>query len=256
MPDLTDLFVYPFLLVFIRLAGAMMIFPALSDPSINPRARLLAALGTAFVMFPLLAPGLPELPTSTATFILYLGSEFFIGVLLGLGARLFMAATNVAGEIVAFTSGFQSATLFDPATGANTTAPTLYFAICAGMLVLATNTHHLMIEGVAESYLVFPVGQFPPMDDVVQAIIKVVADTFVVGIKMAAPVMVIGFLGYVAFGIFNRLIPQLHVFFVALPISIAVGILVLSVTLGAALTLFVAELQNHAILFALPEEGL
>jgi len=74
-----------------------------------------------------------------------------------------------------------------------------------------------------------------------------------VGVKLAAPIMTVGFLIYVGFGIFNRLIPQLQVFFVALPLTITVGIFMLGVSLGGMVLLYSNELLEHAVLFA--QEG-
>ena len=168
---------------------------------------------------------------------------------MALSARLFMSAINVAGEMIAFATGFQAATLFDPVTNSNTTAPTLFLMMVAGTLVFATNAHHVMIEGVVYSYTAFPPGSFPHLGDTVQALIQVVQDLFLVGLKIAAPVVSVGFLTYVAFGIFNRLIPQLHVFFVALPLSIVIGLFLLAVTMGSMMMLFSMQLHDHIILF-------
>jgi flagellar biosynthetic protein FliR len=249
MPDLASLFVFPFFMVFFRVAAAVMVFPALSDPSINPRLRLLVAGGIALVLWPLVGASLPPLPEDAGQLMTYVLIEVVLGLLMGIAARLFMSAMSVAGEMIAFSTGFQAATLFDPISNTNTTAPTLFLLLTAGMLVLASNLHHVLIEGILESYQIFPPGVLPPVGDVAQAIVGLVRDLFYVGLKIAAPVVVVGFLGYVAFGIFNRLIPQLHVFFVALPLTIVVGMFVLASALSMMLTLFVTELHNHAMLF-------
>ena len=72
------------------------------------------------------------------------------------------------------------------------------------------------------------------------------------GIKLAAPMMAVGFLGYMAFGIFNRIIPQLHAFFVALPITISIGLIAFGLALSGMMMLFTEEMANNLILFELP----
>jgi flagellar biosynthetic protein FliR len=249
VPDLASLFVFPFFLVFFRVAAAVMVFPALSDPSVNPRTRLLIAGGIALILWPMVGATLPALPETISQLAMYIIVELVLGLMMGIAARLFMSAMSVAGEMIAFSTGFQAATLFDPISNTNTTAPTLFLLITAGVLVLASNLHHVLIEGIMESYQLFPPGTLPPVGDVAQAVVGLVRDLFYVGLKIAAPVVVVGFLGYVAFGIFNRLIPQLHVFFVALPLTIVVGMFVLASALSLMLTLFVTELHNHVMLF-------
>ena len=249
MPDLLNLAVFPLFLVFVRLGAAFMMFPAFSDPSIDVRARLLVAVTSSLMLWPMVESQMPAFPPTTAQLVMYVVMELFIGILMALSARLFMSAINVAGEMIAFATGFQAATLFDPVTNSNTTAPTLFLMMVAGTLVFATNAHHVMIEGVVYSYTAFPPGSFPHLGDTVQALIQVVQDLFLVGLKIAAPVVSVGFLTYVAFGIFNRLIPQLHVFFVALPLSIVIGLFLLAVTMGSMMMLFSMQLHEHIILF-------
>ena len=249
MPDIAALFVFPLFLVFCRMGAALFIFPGFSDPSINARARLLAAGGISLMLWPMVAEDLPPLPAENAIFVQLILIELVIGLLMGIAARLLMGALSVAGEMIAFATGFQAATLFDPITNSNSTAPSLFLMLVGGVLIFAMNLHHDLIHGVYMSYQVFPPGQLPPVNDTAQAIINTVQHLFVLGVKMAAPVVVIGFLGYVGFGIFNRLIPQLHVFFVALPLQIFVGMFVLATSIAIIFTLFVTHMKDRVILF-------
>ncbi len=249
MPDIASLYVFPLFLVFCRLGAALMVFPAISDPSVNTRTRLLIAFVGSVMLWPVVSVNLPDLPSTTLQLLMYVGVELVVGIMMALAARMFMAAINVAGEMIAFATGFQAATLFDPVTSSNTTAPTVFLMLIAGVLIFATNLHHVLLDGIVQSYTVFPPGALPPVGDSVQAVINTMQNLFVVGLKMASPVVVIGFLTYVAFGIFNRLIPQLHVFFVALPVSIAVGLFVTAAALSSMFALFMTQLHNHAIIF-------
>ena len=226
-----------------------MVFPGFSDSSVNPRTRMLIALVITVVMYPLLRPVLPTMPADTGTFFMLVGIEFMVGILYATAAKLFMTTLNVAGELISFASGFQAATLFDPDSGANTLAPALLLIITANMLIFSLELHHLMIEGIYESYQIFPAGQMPLLADGVQAIVQTISNVFVTSLKVAAPVMVTGFIGYVSFGVFNRLIPQLHAFFVAIPIILGVGVMMLGLTLGTVLTLFMQDLSAHLSTF-------
>ncbi|MDD9911854.1 MAG: flagellar biosynthetic protein FliR [Alphaproteobacteria bacterium] len=249
MPDLANLIVFPAFLVFCRLGAAIMVFPGFSDPSVNPRVRLLLAMTGTLLIWPMVEPTLPNLPDTLGKMMEYMTIEIIMGILIAIAARLFMSAMNVAGEMIAFATGFQAATLFDPISNSNSTAISLFLMVTAGVLIFATNLHHVLIEGVIQSYQMFPPGNLPKSGDALQAILTVIQNLFVVGLKIAAPVVTVGFLSYVAFGIFNRLIPQLHVFFVALPVSIVVGMFVMASVLAAMLTLFTTEIHNNAILF-------
>lgn len=245
---ITELFLFPFFMVFLRLGTAIMIMPALSDNAIPVRARVLFALMAAFVMFPALQSRIPDVPASTAAMVIMALGEMFIGLLMAIGARLFLATMSVAGDVLSFMIGFQAATLFDPRLGGISTAPALFLTLVGSMLVLATGLHLVMIEAIFESYQVLPVGYMPLMGDVAASITQLITNIYVIGLKIAAPVITVGFLTYMAFGLLNRLVPQVQAFFVALPLTIMVGLFVLGVSLTTMLTLFSDELFNNAII--------
>ena len=249
MPDLSTYYVFPFFLLFARFGSALMIFPFFADVSISSRARLLFAFFLTIALFPLLQTKIPLMPDSTIELVTYLLVEILVGIFLATTARIFMTAMTVGGELIAYTSGFQAASLFDPQTQSNNIAPAVFLGITSVVMVLAANLHHVMLEGVVYSYEVIPVGQLPEIEASFEAVLQTVKNIFVIGIKLAAPIMVTGFLGYIGFGIFNRLIPQFQAFFVAIPLTIVLGLFVLGIALGSMLTLFTEELQQHLLIY-------
>lgn len=250
---LAELLVFPVFLVFCRVGSAIMVFPSISDPSISPRVRLAIALGVTLVFFPILSSVLPKLPGTTSAMFGVVGGELLTGLLLGFGARVIMTALNMAGEMIAFISGFQAATLFDPQSGSSTAAPTLFLTLTAGLLILVMGFHHLLIEGVLNSYKALPPGYWAPMGGVAEAVVKLFGTVFMVGLQISAPVVVAGLLANVIFGVFNRLIPQLQVFFVSVPLSIALSLLIMAAALPLMFGLFTDTLHANMWLFDLPE---
>jgi flagellar biosynthetic protein FliR len=168
---------------------------------------------------------------------------------MGFGARLFMAAMAVAGELISFMAGFQSATLFDPSSASSTGAPAVLLTLAAGLLVLVTGLHHELIRGVAASYVAFPPGVLPDVGDVNAAVVSIVARVFTLGVMLAAPLIVTGLLANAMFGVLNRLIPQLQVFFVSMPMVIAVSLVVLAASLGMMLQLWGQAVQGNISVF-------
>lgn len=249
--DLIPLLTFQAFLIFCRLGTAIFIFPALSDTSIPPRTRLGLAVATTLVLLPFLQPQMPQIPLEAGHLVTMLASELVIGLLLGLAARLLLAALSITGELIAFMAGFQSATLFDPQSGASSVAPTIFLTLTAGVLILAFNLHHTLLQGVVESYKVFTPGQFPAVADATQAVIHIVAQLTRIGLQLAAPVVLAGFLVNLAFGIFNRLIPQIQVYFLSVPASIVLSLLLLMAALTSLFTLFIGTLQDNLFLYQL-----
>jgi flagellar biosynthetic protein FliR len=253
MADLLSLLTFQFFMVFARLGTAVMVFPSISDQSVPVRFRLLIALAVSLIMYPLVSTRLPTLPPLAAAMLLLLGQEMLIGFLIGYGARILMSIMSVAGEMIAFMAGFQSATLFDPQSASITAAPTVFLTLAASVLVLSLGLHHLLIEGVVGSYTAFPPGTVIQAGDIVQAVLADVAKVFTVGLQISAPISVAGFLAYLMFGIFNRLIPQLQVFFLSVPLSIALSLMIMAASITLMLGLFTNTLQDN--LFLLESDG-
>tara|TARA_R110000868_G_scaffold262401_1_gene520895 strand:- start:56658 stop:57416 length:759 start_codon:yes stop_codon:yes gene_type:complete len=249
MMNIASLMVFPMFLIFIRLGTCIMIFPGLSDVSVSTRIRLLLSVFCTLAMFPILEPSMPLLPEGMSTMLRFIFVEFAVGIMMGISARLFITAMHVAGEMISFSAGLQASTLFDPSMGGNSTAPSLLLTLIATMLVFALNLHHVVLLALLDSYNMFPAGNLPDIGDAAKAVTQVVSDMFLIGVKLSAPVMAVGFLVYVGFGVFNRLIPQLQVFFVAMPLTIVIGLFMMGITLGAMVTLFADQMLEHAVLF-------
>jgi flagellar biosynthetic protein FliR len=248
--DMASLFVLPFFLVFCRLGAAILVFPGLSDDAIPARTRLLVALGASLLIFPLVQAGMPSLPKQTSTLVMLIGAELIIGLLMGLGARLFMAALSVAGELVAFAAGLQAATLFDPSSQSSTGAPTIFLTLSGGLIVLSLGLHHDLIRAIAQSYAAFPVGVLPPVAGVTAAVVKIFADFSALGLQLAAPMVVAGLLTTALFGLLNRLIPQLQVFFISVPISVVVVMVLFIAAIPQLMEVWAAVVAERISIFA------
>ena len=98
-------------------------------------------------------------------------------------------------------------------------------------LIFATDLHHVALSAIYDSYMIFP-PQAPLMfDDAAQMAIETVAGAFVIGVQMSAPFIVFGLVFNLGMGILGRLMPQLQVFFIAMPATIGVGLILLALLL-------------------------
>ena len=71
-----------------------------------------------------------------------------------------------------------------------------------------------------------------------------VGSAFRIGIQISAPFLVFGLLFNLGLGILSRLMPQMQVFFVGMPLSILVGFMILLLVMGAMMTTFLGSLQD------------
>jgi flagellar biosynthetic protein FliR len=111
-------------------------------------------------------------------------------------------------------------------------------------LIFATDMHYLVIAALNDSYKIFQPGLMPLMGDVAKHITQIITTSFRIGIQIAAPFLVFGLLFNVGLGVLSRLMPQMQVFFIGLPLSILLGLMLLVLVIGAMMGTFVGYLQG------------
>ncbi len=240
------------LLVFVRVGAALMVLPAIGDSVVTPRTRLMLALLISILIVPVLSPVLPAIPDSPIALGLLLLGEILVGVFLGLVARIVLAAVDVAGMVISFNLSLANAFVFNPSITAQSSLVGTFLMTVAVLLILVTDMHHLMLMGVVDSYAMFTPGAPLPFGDMAETIARQVAGAFDVGVRMAAPFLVIGLIFYLGLGLMARLMPQAQVFFVAIPIQIMIGILVLALTLSGALLYWLRTFEDAMLAFPQP----
>ncbi|MDP6352703.1 MAG: flagellar biosynthetic protein FliR [Alphaproteobacteria bacterium] len=241
---------FPFALVFIRLGAALMLVPAIGESAVPPRARLLFGLAFTVVTTPMVRADLPALPEAPLALALLIGGELAIGIFFGMTMRLVMSALHVGGMIFAFQSSLAAATMFDPNQAARSSLAGNFLNFLAIVFIFVTDLHHLMLRGMIDTYMLFPPGNPLPVADSVATIVRVVADAFRVGFQIATPIVVTGFLLYLGGGLLNRLMPQMMVFFVLLPIQITLGFTILMISLTAIMFWFASHMDETMVMFS------
>jgi flagellar biosynthetic protein FliR len=240
---------YFYILIFARVGSILMLMPALGEMSIPARMRLGFALVFSLVLYPLVQPSLPPPPTDVLQVLVYLLHELAVGLILGAITRFITMAAAVAGSVIAFQTGLSGAQGPDPINGGQQGALIGAFISMLGVtLIFATDLHHVALMAIRDSYMVFSPTEPLMFGDAAQTAIQSAASAFVIGVQMSAPFIVLGLVFYLGMGLLARMMPQLQVFFVAMPATIWVGLILIAVLLammmGWYLTHFQAELQQ------------
>src|SRR4051812_32924032 len=208
------------LLIFARIGSAAILLPGIGENYVSTRVRLLFAGAMTIVVAPVLAPGLPSLPSSPLSILLLLGGEIGIGLFFGTVLRCTMIALEIAGTLISFQIGLATASIFNPLLSDQGSATGVLVTIVGLVLLFETDMHHLMLRALIDTYTLFTPGNLPPIGDFTEVISRTVTRSFALGMQLSAPFIVILTLMYVALGLMSRLMPQLQIFFVALPLQI------------------------------------
>jgi flagellar biosynthesis protein FliR len=233
-----------FVLVFARVGTMLMLLPGLGEATLSSRMRLSVALVLAAILLPLHRNAYQvDLHAFAPTLTIFF-EELLIGAVLGITARLSISALDVAGSIIAQQLGLGFVTAIDPTQGQQGVIVGNFLTIVGITLIFATDMHHLVIAALNDSYTLFQPGEVPLMGDVASLVTRTVASAFRIGMQLSAPFIAFGLLFNVGLGVLSRLMPQMQVFFVGVPLSIAIGLLLLVVTLGTMMATLLGHFEG------------
>jgi flagellar biosynthetic protein FliR len=226
------------LLIFVRAGSAFMVLPGFSEAYVWARVRLLLALVVSVVLAGPLGPAMPALPAAPLELGRLLAGEALLGLFLGCTARFAFAALHVAGTALAFQSGLAAAAIFDPNEATQGTLTGNFLTTTALVLLFVTDGHHLVLQALAASYAGLPAGGAPPLGDMAELLVRLLDQAFAVGVRIAAPLLLVSLLMYLGMGVLNRLMPTFQVFFIALPLQMLAAFATIMVSFGAGLLAF------------------
>lgn len=219
-------------LVFARVGTAMMILPMFGEPWLTMRGRLAMALVVAFVLVPASGVQAPVLPDPVRLFVPVVG-EMAIGAFLGLMVRWVFAGLHLAGAAITMHSGLQVASMFDPNEASQSTIPSTILSSAVLTLMFTSDAHHLLLAGLARSYAVMPFGSLPEAGHLSEGLVRAGSRAFELGFRAAGPVILVAFLLHAVLGVMNRMMPTLQVLFVAAPLQIMIGLIVMAAAIGS-----------------------
>jgi flagellar biosynthetic protein FliR len=232
-----------FMLTFARVGTLVMLLPGIGEQMIPPRLRLAFALLLTLVLFPLTRTLLPASPNPQAVLLLLAG-ELAVGFVPGLATRMVIAALQTAGNIVAQQLGLAFAMTVDPSMGGQQAAIGNFLMLLGLTLIFSFDLHHLALMAIRDSYSYLPPNGFPGTGDAATLAIKAVGKGFALAVQLSAPFIAFGILFNLGLGVLSRLMPQLQVFFLAMPAAILIGMAVLVAVIGVMMTVFLSSLGD------------
>lgn len=227
-----------FMLVFARIGAMVMLLPGFGEVNIPVRIRLGIALMLTLILLPLHRAAYTVDMNSMASLLVMMLHEIIIGVVLGATARVTLSALQVAGSVIAQQLGLGFVTSIDPTQGQQGALIGNFLTILGLTLLFATDMHHLVIAALNDSYNAFSPGALVPSGDVAALFTSAFTTAFKIGIQLAAPFIVFGLVFNLGLGILARLMPQMQVYFVGVPLSILGGFMILAVIIATMMGTF------------------
>jgi flagellar biosynthetic protein FliR len=233
----------PLLWPFFRALALLASLPVFSQRAVPMRVKIGLALFISLAAQPSL-PAMPVIALDSPQAVLVIVQQLLVGITLGFAVRIVFAAVELGGELIGLQMGLNFAGFFDPATASQGTASGRFFGTLVAFLFVLSNGHLAVIAALVRSFEVFAVGDEP------FAFLRQMqpqqwgTEVFTLGLWIALPL--VGMLLFVnlVLGVISRVAPQISVFSVGFPITLAVGLIGMLLTLPLLEQPFAMALQR------------
>jgi flagellar biosynthetic protein FliR len=173
-----------------------------------------------------------------------IGSELGFGLLLGWLARLMALSLPVAGQIISTSIGLSSVLQPDPELGSQTTGVSRVLALAAPVLILSSGLYAMPLGALAGSYRLVPPGTMFSAGDAAQSVAVATEGCFSLALRLAAPLILAGFIWQVMLGLLARLVPSLQIYGLSLPGQVLGGLLLTALLVGPMLAAWMRAVAN------------
>lgn len=221
-----------FALVLTRISAFFLILPVFGWQAIPVQIKA-ALVVLVSVFFALIAPaGIDPAEVSGLRVVLLLAGEATYGLALGLIVTLLFSVVKLSGHFVERQMGFNMAHVLDPLTNEESKPLGSLVEMLFILLFFSLNGHHLFLLIIAKSYEAFPVGVVPTVGVLTGGVISAGSAMLVASLRLAAPALAAFLVLMVALALLARLVPEMNILFISLPLRVIMGLAMAAVFLS------------------------
>lgn len=241
LPDFSLPLIQGFLICLARVAAVFAVIPVFSGAQLPPQMRVGVAVMFSMLTYPIVKNYLPVGTLTPIDLGLIIVAEVVLGLLVGFMAQLIFMAAEFSGSIIGYQMGFAAANVFDPTTQQQVALVSQFQGILAILLFLSLNVHHLFLEALVASFEMLPPGRIDLSGGAIPMMIDVINHSFVLSLRLVAPILALLILSSLTLGIMARVFPQLNVFLLSFPLNIGISFIVMGLTLGVFASILQGE---------------
>ncbi len=216
-----------FVLIFARVMSLIAVAPVVSHQAVPLQVKIALGLFVALVLQPMVAATHPAIDASLAGLVILVLKEVAVGLLLGFVAGFILLGALVAGELISLDLGLSMASVLDPESGAQNTVMSEFLRLVMTLVFLLLNGHLFVFQALRMSFDAVGIGQFTIAAGLSDRLIAMTGAVLVVGVKLAAPIIVASFIVNVALGVLARVTPQINIFILNFQVKIGIGFILL-----------------------------
>lgn len=220
-----------FILILVRTTSFFLLSPIFSRRSIPSVLKIGFSMLIAVMITSTMSITIDNNYEHILSYAILILSEFMVGLIIGYVSYIAFMGLYIAGQVIDMQIGFGMVNVMDPQSNIQIPVTANLFNILAILLFLSINGHHMLISAIFYSYKVLPIGSLSIGGKLINEMVRMFTDSFVIGFKIAAPIIAVILLINIALGILARTVPQMNVFVVGMPLKIFVGLMILCVTI-------------------------
>jgi flagellar biosynthesis protein FliR len=224
-------------LLIIRIGSIVFALPLLSSRNIPGLLKISLVLFLSFGLYPVIKDQRFDIPDSLFVLSLLAITEIVIGFV----AQIFFVSIRLTGDIISQQVGLSIATILDSQYNYPSSIVSNFYYILSVLLFFALSAHHWFVLVITESLRLIPILGFNPSKAIGITILDFFARSFLVAIQITAPVIVVLLLITIGVGVIARLVPQMNIFILSLPVNLGAGLLFIALTLS----LFLKDIKAH-----------
>lgn len=219
------------LLVFVRMTGLFVVTPIFGRKNIPTYFKIGFSFFTALILVNTTAVKAVSYDDNLLAYALLAVKEFIVGLSVGFVAYLVYTAIYIAGEIIDMQIGFGIVNVLDPISNIQIPVTSNLYFIISMLLLLSMNGHHMLVRTLFDSFVLLPIGSGTFDTSLADALVNLFGTVFATGFKIAAPIVATIIITDIALGTISRMVPQMNIFVIGMPLKIFVGIIILAITI-------------------------
>jgi flagellar biosynthetic protein FliR len=214
-----------FAVVLTRVSVFLMVIPIFNGNAVPVRLRVSIALLLSFFLSLSMPTVVSAGQLTGLKAILLIVNEAVYGVALGLIVVLIFSVVKIGGRIIERQMGLALAGTLDPLSGETAEPFSILLEMIFILLFLAANGHHLFLLVISRSYEAFPAGRIPELGLLTEGVVKAGSTMLIAALRLAGPMLAAFLLLLVVLGIFARIMPEMNILFISMPLRVGLGLL-------------------------------
>ena len=227
-----------FILIFTRLTSFVLYVPFFFPNGVPQRYKIGLSVILTFILVPIVGRNIVAI-NDIFTFSVLIGKEILIGLLLGFITTVVFYMAQMAGQFLDFHVSFSMSAAFDPLSSESVTILGRFFYMLCLIVFVLVDGHHLVITALVESFNLVKLGTFVIKPEIFTYMIHVIIEFFAIGFKMALPIILVIIITDFTLGLVARVMPQLNIMMLGIPIKIMLGLLTVSLAIPVFMNLFI-----------------